>query len=73
VFNYIAYSLLRLSSKIRWLFDFHPQTRPDLGGVMSEDNDITKHQETFKKRVIIGLITIAIALFALYVLIRIYK
>ena len=40
---------------------------------MSEENEITKHQESFKKRVIIGLIMIAIALFALYVLIRIYK
>ena len=40
---------------------------------MSENDDYTKREDVYKKRVIIGLITIAIALFALYVLIRIYK
>ena len=40
---------------------------------MSENNDIEKHQESYKKKVIVGLIVIAIALFALYVLIRVYK
>jgi hypothetical protein len=73
LFNYIAYSLLGLSSKIRWLFDFQPQTRPDQGDVMSDNDDITKYQESFKKKMIVGLIVITIALFALYVLIRIYK
>jgi hypothetical protein len=40
---------------------------------MSENDDYTKREEVYKKRVIFGMITIAIALFALYVLIRIYK
>jgi hypothetical protein len=40
---------------------------------MSENNDIEKYQESYKKKVIVGLIVIAIALFALYVLIRVYK
>ena len=40
---------------------------------MSENDKITKHQESYKKKVIIGSIIITIALFALYVLIRSYK
>jgi len=40
---------------------------------MSENDKITKQEEAFKKKVIIGLITFASVLAVLYVLIRIYK
>ena len=40
---------------------------------MSENDEIAKYQESYKTKVIIGLIAIAITLFALYVLIRIYR
>lgn len=40
---------------------------------MSEKEDLTDHAETFKKKVMIGLVTITIILATLYLLIRVYR